>query len=320
MLIAFEGIDGCGKDTQLELLAEDLRSKGIKVATISNIIANTPTGNLIRSVLDPTTAMYINELQVASLFLAELHNVNKWIDGLYSCDTEVILCSRWWFSTLAYAGYKSEEDFRSIFGMCRYKHTPDITFYLSVTPETSIGRINARNGKKEVYDRLDKQKVIRKVYTRLSENKNSEFPVLTTIDGEDSISNISHKIKNIVYEVMSLLKHPGYEKIPNGLNEFKNYDALLSFFNTHKILAAKRHEIITRVTNYSKCEKGEPIININVIDVNTIIFSIEDKHRILSLAKLSYMGPGSKPLKLAREKVSDNLLLFMSNLKRDSHA
>jgi len=73
--ITFEGLDGCGKSTQLERLAEVLRARGLAVVTTREP-GGTPTGERIRQLLldvrtaglDPSTELALMFASRASIF------------------------------------------------------------------------------------------------------------------------------------------------------------------------------------------------------------------------------------------------------------
>lgn len=325
MLIVFEGLDGCGKDTQMDLLVKNLELKNLRVAKISNIISRSPTGELIRKVLDPFTAMYVNELQVASLFLSELHNVNKWIDKLYEDNYDVIICGRWFYSTLAYAGYKKEEDFDSILGMCRYTHQPSLTVLLEVSPETSIKRINNRNGKKEVYDSISKQTLIKKAYDKLA----PMFPEILKVNGEKSIEHIATEI---LYRVklfgIGTDKEKKYSlKESKEFYSFLDVDSnikLINFFNKHNTNVAKREATMDRIQRYcmlsTKTDTHKDThAEVIEIDNENLFITILDNDNIVDLARLTYTHL-PKRIKLGKERISKSLLQLMTNIKKAHNA
>lgn len=163
-LIVFEGIDGCGKDTQIELLKRYLSYINKDATEISNI-SQGPLGKVVRLMLGPMhDELYINNIQVACVFIAELsiviEDIKKLLDqGIY------VICSRYYFSTLAYVG-ETKEEFNAIAGICKFDLEPDVLIYLDLTPEIAIERIHLREGDRECYEDLDK---LKKIYTRYNQ-------------------------------------------------------------------------------------------------------------------------------------------------------
>ncbi len=104
MVITFEGIDGSGKSTQVDLLAEWLRMKGKKVATFRE-----PGGTIItekiRTILLTKGAEELSDKTELLLFLAARnHLITTKLIPLLETDTIVVL-DRFSDSTLAYQGY-----------------------------------------------------------------------------------------------------------------------------------------------------------------------------------------------------------------------
>ena len=73
--LTFEGLDGCGKSTQMELLAEALRRDGLDVVTTREP-GGTPTGEKIRSViLDSRTRSLAPMAELALMFAARAQHI-----------------------------------------------------------------------------------------------------------------------------------------------------------------------------------------------------------------------------------------------------
>lgn len=100
MIIAFEGIDGCGKSTQIRLLSEALSQRGHDVLSIADPV-DSGFGWVIqrlagRTDIDPTAA--------AMFFIAAKQQIfARMIEP--ALPSKIILCDRWIASTIAYQGY-----------------------------------------------------------------------------------------------------------------------------------------------------------------------------------------------------------------------
>lgn len=156
-LIVYEGIDGCGKDTQIGLLNEYLTNQGYNVEVLANV-SDSPIGKSIREVLSKPD-LYISSIQMACLFLSELFIVDKQIKKLLE-EGKTVIMSRWYYSTLAYAGkelsnYLIIKDIAS-----KLINKPNYLVYLDINPEEAIRRISKRDDetdkKIEVYENIDK--------------------------------------------------------------------------------------------------------------------------------------------------------------------
>ena len=151
MLITFEGIDGCGKTTQIKLLAELLIKQGKEV-----VIIREPGGTIfsesIRSILlshkfdiEPVTELLLFEASRSNL-------INKVI--MPALDSgKIVVTDRFFDSTTAYQGYGRGLDLKSVL-FCNDLATgqlkPDITIFLDVSIDTSIRRSGNRK-----HDRIE---------------------------------------------------------------------------------------------------------------------------------------------------------------------
>ena len=151
MFITFEGIDGCGKSTQIGLLAEYLNSKGIE-----NIMIREPGGTRfseeIRKILlhSKKDINIISEMLLFEAARADLtHKVIKPAlkKGFY------VLSDRFYDSTTAYQGYGRGlpiDELEMIHKVATSGIVPDITFYLDLPLE--VARKRFLEGQIEVGD------------------------------------------------------------------------------------------------------------------------------------------------------------------------
>src|SRR3954469_9578186 len=101
VLITFEGLDGCGKTTQLELQAERLRQRGLRL-TVTREPGGTEVGRRIREmVLSPTTGQLAPATELALMFAARAQHIEQVIRPALDSG-EIILCDRFTDSTVAY--------------------------------------------------------------------------------------------------------------------------------------------------------------------------------------------------------------------------
>ena len=146
MFISFEGIDGSGKTTQINLLKIKIEENGLECVVLEEP-GTTLVGSEIRKILKDYEK--VGELTSATeLFLfaasrAEL--VDKEIKPVLSKDKTVIIVDRFIDSTLAYQGYGRGFDIGSINyinDIATQGIKPDITFLLDCSPFEGISRIN----------------------------------------------------------------------------------------------------------------------------------------------------------------------------------
>lgn len=151
-LITFEGVDGSGKTTQINLLERFLKENGFTVHKVCH-----PT-HLFNSV--KKTISGINKFPKIEL-LAYM------VDMAFSVQTKIIpllqngcivLCDRYIDSTIVYQGYAGKippSTVRSLIDFSVHYHYPDLTIWLDLWPELAIQRVKERDGVLTDNDDLD---------------------------------------------------------------------------------------------------------------------------------------------------------------------
>lgn len=142
MLISFEGIDGCGKSTQIKLLKEYFDQKGIKYSVFREP-GGTEISERIRSLLlHETDEMHpITELLLFSAARSQL--IQEKVLPLLQ-KNEIVILDRFYDSTTAYQGYgrkSAELESIHVLNQLATHHTkPDLTFYLKIDPKEAERR------------------------------------------------------------------------------------------------------------------------------------------------------------------------------------
>src|SRR5882724_6249033 len=105
LLITFEGSEGCGKSTQIELLTERLREMG-RVVRLVREPGGTPTGEEIRATLKHSQATHAMTAEAELLLMnaSRAQLVREVIRPALAAG-EIVLCDRFYDSTTAYQGY-----------------------------------------------------------------------------------------------------------------------------------------------------------------------------------------------------------------------
>ncbi len=145
--ITFEGLDGCGKSTQLEKLAAVLRAEGIEPLTTREP-GGTEIGERIRSVLlDSRTAGLDPMAEMALMFASRAQQIAEVIEPALESGTWV-LCDRFTDSTEAYQGGGRELGSDAVLQLhkvlCRGLW-PDLTILMDSDVEHSVKRARRRN-------------------------------------------------------------------------------------------------------------------------------------------------------------------------------
>lgn len=166
--IVFEGLDGSGKSTQIDLLCERLKKEGRSVVKTAEPTMLT-TGGIIRDALAGNYQRSPEEL--SALFLADriAHNVNpkNGIIKLLSEGTDVV-CDRYYYSSFAYQGMDCDLDWVIDMNIkCPSVTKPDVCFFIDVPTEICKERVDKRGGFREIFER--EQNTLERVRAKYAE-------------------------------------------------------------------------------------------------------------------------------------------------------
>ena len=159
MYIIIEGIDGSGKDTQGDLLAELLSTVGKETLRVNEPDDSLPTGKLLRQMLKDGSYVEAH----AAMFLADrmamlATKVRPALDA-----GQAVVSVRSWMSTLVY----QQENWPLAWLFDIHRQLPCKATHLIVLdldPEVALQRATRRPGHNEFYEKLDIQKRNRKRY------------------------------------------------------------------------------------------------------------------------------------------------------------
>ena len=141
-LISFEGIDGCGKTTQIDLLVDKLRSKNMNCMVLREP-GDTSISNKIREILLDKNNEICPESETLLFLSARSQLVReKIIPNIKKGN--IVICDRYLDSTLAYQGYGRGLDKNMINNLNLFatnKMLPGLTFILDIDPKIAYDRI-----------------------------------------------------------------------------------------------------------------------------------------------------------------------------------
>jgi dTMP kinase len=145
--ITFEGLDGCGKSTQMEKLANVLRAQGLSVV-MTREPGGTATGEKIRRLLlDTATAGLSPMAEMALMFASRAQHIAEVIQPALA-EGRIVLCDRFTDSTEAYQGggrkLGSEPVLELHRILCRDLQ-PDLTILMDSDASASVERARRRN-------------------------------------------------------------------------------------------------------------------------------------------------------------------------------
>ena len=201
--IVFEGIDGAGKTTQINLLKAALEKRGIPCMTTAEP-TDLPTGREIRDALagkTPKTA-----LEMAEMFSVDraIHNnhpkagINAAIEKGIS-----VISDRYYYSSLAYQGAALGYDTVAALNLDRSDiRTPDVCIFLDLTPEKSLERIGKRGEATEIYENFDYLTKTRKMFFDVFEKLRDRGEKIAIIDASGSPDEIGDRVLSAVLEIL----------------------------------------------------------------------------------------------------------------------
>lgn len=193
--IVFEGLDGSGTTTQLDLLFNKCKAENIPCYTTCEPTENS-TGKLIRKILsgeekaDPRT--------VAFLFAADRneHILNTENGILHHLDSgKIVITDRYLFSSLAYQSPGCSYDF--VLSLNENFPLPEHLFFIDIPVEIGQQRLSQRKGR-DIYDSLDVQIKVLSTYRRAIEHFSNTAMKVHTINGTLSKEAIFEKIWQII--------------------------------------------------------------------------------------------------------------------------
>ncbi|HET9695451.1 MAG TPA: dTMP kinase [Terriglobales bacterium] len=144
--ITFEGLDGCGKSTQLNRLAEELRALGLNVITAREP-GTTEIGEQIRSIiLNSRTHGMAPLTELALMFAARAQLVNEVIEPALK-EGKFVLVDRYTDSSEAYQGGGRELGTDTVLAVHRAvaRLVPDMTVLMDSDVSASVARARRRN-------------------------------------------------------------------------------------------------------------------------------------------------------------------------------
>ena len=178
LFVTFEGIDGCGKTTQLNLAARFLTDNGHMVRTFREP-GSTPVAEKIRAILldnalsmTDATELFLYEAARADITANEIAPALK--------QGAIVLCDRFYDSTTAYQGYGRQLDIdmvKSLHRLAVGEIVPDLTLVFDLDLETAAGRMGTARDRLESESAAFHQRV-RKGFLDIAKAESSRVKVI----------------------------------------------------------------------------------------------------------------------------------------------
>ena len=196
-IFSFEGIEGVGKSTQINLLKEYLETNGYNTEILREP-GSTITGESIRSILLDSKENLSSESELLLMFAARAQLISEKVNN---SNSDIILFDRFYDASLAYQGFGSNLPIDFIQNLITFINCPEpcLTFLLDISVQDGFERkVN------DVKDRIESAgneffKKVREGYLEIANNNQSRIKV---IDAMQSIDDIN---KSIIDHVNPLL-------------------------------------------------------------------------------------------------------------------
>ena len=196
--ISFEGIDGSGKSTQIQRLADFLRSLSFDI-----VITREPGGSVggeeIRKLLlQGDVDRWSAETEILLFTAARRDHLERIILPAMK-DGQIVICDRFTDSTRMYQGMRGPK-LKKLVDMLDKEvigQDPDLTILIDIDPEIGLRRAKSRETVEERFEDfgLELQKKMRKGFLNLSKQFSNRISV---IDGHQSEDNVSKEICSLV--------------------------------------------------------------------------------------------------------------------------
>ncbi len=192
LFITFEGIDGCGKTTQLKLAEKYLKSIGLTPLVIREP-GSTPVSEKIRRIL-LNKDLELDDLSELMLYVTARAELVREVIAPSIKSGKIVLCDRFYDSTTAYQGYGREIDVPLITRLNNLAigdSKPNLTFLIDVDYKTSLTR------RKKVSDRLENESkaFFNKVRRGFLEIARKEKKRIKVLNGRHSIETIFNEVE-----------------------------------------------------------------------------------------------------------------------------
>ncbi|MDL2238170.1 dTMP kinase [Christensenellaceae bacterium OttesenSCG-928-K19] len=155
LFITFEGVDGCGKSTQMRFLAEHLKENGYDIVCTREP-GGSPIAEKVREILlDIGNGEMTDNTEALLYAAARAQHVAEVIRPAIEAG-RIVLCDRFIDSSLAYQGVGRDLGVEQVFKINEFAIDgvmPDYTFFLDFPPHLAFERMS----KKRVHDRLETQ-------------------------------------------------------------------------------------------------------------------------------------------------------------------
>ena len=196
-IISFEGIEGVGKSTQINMLNEHLKDRGLKTDILREP-GSTITGEKIRDILLNSSDGLADEAELLLMFASRAQLIKE---KVLDSNLDFILFDRFYDASIAYQGYGRDLSLNFITTLISFINcpAPDITFLLDISVEDGFSRkVN------DVKDRIESSGLdffnnVREGYLEVAKSDPERVKVL---DASKTIEDVHDEIIEYVNKLL----------------------------------------------------------------------------------------------------------------------
>ena len=198
MFISFEGIEGSGKSTQIDLLESSLKELGHNVKKLREP-GTTLLGERIREIFLEKTTETIDPITEAFLLYAARNHLDANILRKHLENGSVVIADRYADATIAYQCYGKglSIDFIDYLHVQSKLLVPDLTFYMDISAKKSKERISLREIDRMESESLEFFENVRQGYLEIAVKSPDR---VVCLDAEKSIEELKKEIFNKTLE------------------------------------------------------------------------------------------------------------------------
>jgi dTMP kinase len=194
-LIVFEGLDGCGKSTQLRLAAEVLSARGLN-PVVTREPTDGPWGRRIREMARSTEGV-APETELEWFFEDRREHMRLVVDPALAAG-RIVLSDRSYISTVAYQGARGLDPAKILSDSEAEFPRPDLILLFEISARQGLERVQARGGQSEpVFENLEFLERVAAIFEGLN------TPGLARINANRPPENIAKDVISAIDSVLS---------------------------------------------------------------------------------------------------------------------
>jgi len=172
LLITFCGLDGCGKTSMIDMLAEKFRIYDMEVVLTKQPTDVVRESKIFRTYMDEENHEEF-DYRALSLFAASdrVQHSNKYILPLLQ-EGKVVISDRYYYCCLANLCAREYEQDEWIYEIAHHIPKPDISFFLDIDVETALKRVRNRESELDKWIDIPLQYRLREEYINISKSNN----------------------------------------------------------------------------------------------------------------------------------------------------